>query len=388
MANTYYFRGSAAAVAQVDTLTVAGETIEDTDIFIITMTDESGNTEALSVVAGSTVADTVAATIAAAFNALTHYMFTPITAAAVGSGGQITLTADTAGVPFTATPTTTETGGGDADGQTFTTAATTANSGPNDWNTQANWYDDEGDNDLPGSEAADTVFVEGDSAGAATIKYGLDQSGITVLTALYIARAQVGENGQDGRSPTYLKIKATTVDINYHAGPGNPNHSSPVNIDTTTTASTITVHNSGTNQPTTEPSVNLLANESTTDIYVKKGIVGIATHAGETGKIDILNVSYVTNQTGDAKMYVGSGLTLDEIIQDGGNIELSCTVTTKVEITGGTLDTTKSKSDLTLPYVKLDAPGVYKHSIDKPAVTLTAQIEPVSTTGNVTYTAS
>ena len=383
MANNYFWRGSAAAVAQVDTLTVGG-TVEADDIFIITMTDEKGETEVLSVVAGSTTKTAVATTIAAAFNASTHYMFTPITALAVGE--TVTLTADTAGVPFYAAATTTETGGGGADDQTFIRAATTANSGPYDWNTQANWFDDEGDNDLPGSEAADTVYVEGDSAGNATIKYGLDQDAITVLTALNITRAQVGENGQDGRPPTYLRILATTVNINYPCGPGTPRHSAPVNVDVTTTASTINIYDSGTNNPTTEPAVNILANEATTDIYIKKGIVGIASHAGETGAIDILNVSFVSNRTGDAKVYIGAGLTQDELVMSGGLVEISNSITTKVEVTGGILDTTKSKSAITLPYVKLDPSGIYKHNIDK--VTLTAAIEPVKTTGNVTYAAS
>ena len=383
MANNYFWRGSAAAVAQVDTLTVGG-TVEADDVFIITMTDENKVTEALSVVAGSTVKATVAATIVAAFNASTHYMFIPITALAVDE--TVTLTADTAGVPFYAAATTTESGGGAQDDQTFVRAATTANSGPHDWNTQANWYDTEGDGDLPGSEAADTVYVEGDSAANAIIKYGLNQSAVTLLTALYVTRAQIGENGQDGRPPTYLEIDATTGDINYPTGPGTARHSAPVNINFSDAASTITVHDSGTNNPTTEPAVNILANEATTDVYVKKGIVGVAIHSGETATIDILNVSYVSNRTGDAKVFVGAGLTLDDIVQDGGNIELSCGVATLATITGGTLDTTKSKAALTIAAIKLDAPGVYKHNIDK--VTLTAKIEPVKTTGNVTYTAS
>ena len=380
-----FWTGTAAAVAQVDTLTVGG-TIQTDDVFIITMTDEAGNTEALSVVAGSTVADTVAATIIAAFNLSTHYMFTPVTAVAVGSGGQLTLTADTPGVPFTATPTTTEDGGGAADDQTFTSASTTASSGPFDWNSLDNWI---GDGDLPGVDAADTVYVEGDSTANAIIKYGLQQSGIgNILTALNITRAQIGENGEDGRPPTYLDIIATKVDINYHNGPSTPAFSSPVNVDTGDDPSTITVHNSGTNNLGRESSVNLLCNDVATDIIIKKGIVGIATHAAEATVMDELNVSFVSNINADANVFIGVGITLDDITMNGGVVELSSSVATLVSITGGILDPTKSTADITIAAIKLDPPGVYKHSVTNPAVTLTSKIEPVRSTGNVTYTAT
>lgn len=387
MAQDKFWTGTATAIVQVDTLTVGG-TIDADDVFIITMTDESGNTEALSVTGGSTDADTVAATVAAAFNASTHYMFTPITALAQGAGGTLTLTADSAaGIPFSAAATTTEAGGGAADLQTFIRAATTVNSGPNDWNSLENWRTDDGN--LPGAVAADTVYVEGDASGAAVVKYGLLQSGIAqILTALNITRAQIGENGEDGRTPTYLDIIATNVDINYHKGPGTPLFASPLNIDTGDDPSTIVVHNTGTNSLGTEPSVNLLCNDVATDIFVKKGNVGIAIHAAEATTMDELNVSFVTNITADAKVFVGVGITLDDIVMSGGLVELSSSVATLVSMIGGTLDTTKSTADITIAAIKIDPPAVYKHSVTNPAVTLTAKIEPVRTTGNVTYTAT
>ncbi len=135
MPSTRVWKGDAAAVAQVTTLTVGG-TIEAGDLFKVTIGDKT-----LTVAAANTTAADVADQIVAAWNALTattHPEFAEITAAE-GSGGTLTLTADTAGKPFTVTPTTTEANGGAADDQTFTQAATTASSGPNHWDTAANW---------------------------------------------------------------------------------------------------------------------------------------------------------------------------------------------------------------------------------------------------------
>lgn len=389
MANVFFTGLATPETAQVDTLTVGG-TVEADDVFIITLADENNETLALSVVAGSTNVDTVAATITTAFNLAKDYRFAAVTAAAVGSGGQLTLTADTAGVPFYATPTTTEDGGGAADDQTFTSASTTANISAFDWNVQANWLSSDDIADLPGeTDGNDIVYIEGDSSGNAIIKYGLNQTGTSNnFLNLFITRAQVGENGEDGRTPTYLQAKTATADINYHNGPGTPVLSSPVNLNTGAVASIITVHNTGTNSVGREPSVNLLVNEVNTDIFVKKGSVGVATHAGEATSMDVLDVSFVNNIDADAKVFVGKGITLKNIVMSGGLIELSSGVTVLASIIGGTLDTTKSTADITIAAIKLDPPGVYKHSVTNPAVTLTAKIEPVRTTGKVTYSAT
>src|SRR6185369_11363014 len=101
-------------------------------------------------------------TIRDAFNASTNSLFTGITASATAT--TVVLTSDTAGIPFYCTVSTTETGGGGADAQTFSRASTTANAGPNDWNTDANWS--------TGAKPvnSDNVFFRNN---AVDVKYGL-----------------------------------------------------------------------------------------------------------------------------------------------------------------------------------------------------------------------
>jgi hypothetical protein len=100
---TKRFIGGAVAVAQVDTLTPGG-TIEAGDLFTITLANERAETYTLSVAATGTTVAATCADIIAAFNACNDPRFTRITAAGVGTVGSytaVTLTADTAGEPFT-----------------------------------------------------------------------------------------------------------------------------------------------------------------------------------------------------------------------------------------------------------------------------------------------
>jgi hypothetical protein len=408
MANMYW-KGQAAAVAQVDTFTPGG-TIETGDVFILTVTGENGDTTTVTFANGNSAA-TIAAGLVAAWNASTHYLCTGITASGTAT---VILTADVAGVPFNVVGTTTEAGGGAADDQTFTRAATLANSGPYDWNTQVNWTG--GDGDLPGTDADDVVYVEGDGSTNPVIKYGMNQSAIAnALAALYCTKCQVGENGSAGKNPSYLQIKAAKVEINYNYA-GSPTFASPVNIDVGATASTITVYNSGTNSPATEPSVNIKANENTTDIYVHAGKVGIACHAGETTTCDNIHVIGST-----AYVYIGDGVTLDQIDQrngtvycrsaivtadvyagtfathgtgaittaniKGGTATLNATGTiTNLNMTGGTTDFTANTAARTVTTPKLGIGATVK--FDPAIVTFTNKLQPVESAGNVQLTAA
>lgn len=394
--------GQAAAVAQVDTLTVGG-TVEASDVFSITMTDEMGNAKTLDVVAGSTNVDTVAATIAAAFNALDDYRFSAVTATAVGSGGELTLEADIVGKPFYCTVATTETGGGAADAQTFSRAATTASSGLYDWNSTDNW--DTGA--VPGGAASQNVYIEG-----ATIYYGLVQSAIgNTLDSLHLIGSVVGKDDYNGFGPEYLQIKATTLNINKNIGAGSKN-SSKVNVDLGTTGGTVNVYaGSG------SPGVRLKLNSATVDVNVYGGTVHICNETLETGQLDVLTVDGQ-----QASVYVGSGVTLDDVLLVNGSLVLHCGVTTGMEMqdgkftvdgTGtiasltqyggasilsssgtitaynlisGSADFTQSTTARTVTTMKVDPGGTIKY--DPGVLTLTNQIQPYTTTKALKYVCS
>jgi len=412
MANVRWI-GGATAVAQVDTFTPGG-TIEATDVFILTVTDKAdknGRTCVISAAAGGTTPTDVVTALKAAWNASTDPLCTPVTASGTAT---LILTADTAGIPFSVAGTTTETGGGAADDQTFVRAATVASAGPSHWDTAANW--DSGV--VPGGAASQDVYIENS---ASDIIYGLDQSGISeTLNSLNIGKSftgRIGYNGATGYSGTYLVIKASSVNIGQHSGIGSPAGSGRIMIDTTSTASTITIYDTSSSpSDTNKPSCRLKAASASTVINIKKGKVGIAYESGETTTIGTINQSFVSDQSADASVYIGAGVTLTTYTKTGGSAVLGCAATTVTNsigtlqtigagaiatfnITGGIVtsnsvgtitalnvisgiaDFTGSQSARTVTMPKVGAGGQIKY--DPSIVTMTNKIQPYLSSGNI-----
>lgn len=331
---TKRFIGGLAAVAQVDTLTPGG-TIEAGDLFKITLTNERGETYTLSVAAtGTTVAQTCQ-DIITAFNACGDPRFTRITAAGVGSVGAytaVTLTADTAGEPFYCSVETTESGGGAADDQTFTRTATTANSGPYDFNLTGNWLG----GILPVD--GDTVYIDN------IVKYGLAQS--SIQPAYLKITKQVGQYADAGCLPAYLAIGAAIVDIDLASG-------GPVLVDTGTDASVITVYNSPASSYTNTPVVWIKADDNATTVTVRKGVVGIGWGDGETTTINKVDVLYTTQKTTDSTVYIGDGVTFSgttpKVNHKGGTVLLrSAATVAEINSDDGNLTTEGSFAVTTL----------------------------------------
>lgn len=406
MAATLKWTGASTAVAQVDTITVGG-TVEATDIFILTVTGWDGTSYALSTVAGSTTKSEVATTIAAAWNASTNALLTPITAEGVGD--TVVLTADTAGVAFSVAATTTETGGGAADDQTFTLANTTASAGPLHWDTAGNW--DGGV--VPGAAADHTVYVENAST---DILYGLDQSGIAnTLAALHIGKSftgKIGVNGAAGEVGTYLQIVSTIINIGKHIGSGTPSGSGRIMLDAGTVASTINVYGTASSSTdTNKPCVRIKATEATTVCNVSDGKVGIAYESGETSTLATIRVD-------GGEVYIGDGTTLTTFYKTSGECNLVCGCTTAtnesgtlsiygsgaittinqigngntylygtgtittLNVTDGVADQSKSIDLRTITTVKVGGDGRFIY--DPVFTTLTNQVQPYSATGSKT----
>lgn len=151
---------TATLVAMVRTFQVTTYDVGTT--YTLTRTGEDGSTAAVSVIAAGTVNDTATA-LAAAWNASANRLLTPITALA--STDTVTLTADTAGVPFVVAGSV-----AGATGTMGTGTTTVANAGPNDYGCATNWAEGA----IPA--ASDDVLIQG----AVPILYGLDQSAIEV----------------------------------------------------------------------------------------------------------------------------------------------------------------------------------------------------------------
>lgn len=316
------FVGNAVAVAQVDTLTVGG-TVEADDLFLSTI-----NGKALSVTAGSTVVATVATTFAAAWNALDSTIwpeFAEVTAAAT-AGGALTLTGDTAGYPFTETPSTTEAGGGAADLQTFTKTATTACSGPNFYSTAANW-------DTAAAPAGgDTVYIDNSDV---DILYGLSNAGAT-LAAIYIAKSYTGDIGLPKFNSNaveypeyrtdYLAIDATIVDVG--GGPGLGSRRIKINNGSVQTA--VTVHGTGFPAETSLEAFLWKGTHASNTLTVADGSVGVAVFGGEVATILTLKVD-------GGNVRLGAGVTLGTATVNGGTVEINCAVATLLTVYGGTV---------------------------------------------------
>lgn len=348
---TIIWEGGAAEIAQVDELTPGG-TIEADDRFIVTVGGKSVNVAA----GGTTVADVTAA-VEAAWNASTEPEHQEITA--VDQTTYISMTADTAGVPFDMTVSTTEAGGGAADDQTFVntsdgTGNSVLNSSPNDGNVLTNWSGGA----LPtGSD--DIVF--GNST--VDLLYGLDAIGdVTgcVIDSTYTGRIGLPRNNANGYveyRTRFLQLGTglATLDVGQGQATGSGRMNLAIGNRSADTA--INVYQTGTAIETGIPALLLTTGTQSADttLTVNRGDVGIAAGAGETAVIDTLTMGYIDRITSDATVTVGSGVTLTTINKSGGEATIATNVTTATQ-TDGTLTI---NGTATLTTLNLDGGTIY-----------------------------
>jgi hypothetical protein len=312
---TAIWKGDAQNVAQVTRCTVGG-TIEAGDEFTLAVGSKS-----LTVVAGSTSATAVAAAIVAAWNGLSVTSFPEMAAIAASDagGGSLDLTAKTAGVPFSVALTTRESGGGAADGQTFTQSTVTAASGGAFWSVPANWST----GSVPGS--GDDVVIQ---HSANSILYGLDQSTVT-LASLTIDQSYTGaiglpRSGAGGAveyRERYLKIGATQIVIGRGDGAG----SSRLQIDTQGEQTTLHVLNSGTPSDADGRAVLWKGTHAANAVLVAKGSFAAAHFAGEIATLASLKQGFRQNVASDSDVRLGPGCSLAACVISklGGTLEVN-----------------------------------------------------------------
>ena len=321
--------GGAEAVAQVTEWIFAG-TWEADDVINVTI-----GTRTESVEAGDTVIATIVNTLFAALNASTQAEFAEITWSR--SGNNLVGTADTAGTPFIATVATTETGGGAADAQTIDGAASstgvdsTACTGPNHADNAQNWSGAA----LPVD--SDTI-VFADST--VDCLYGL--TGINDVVAAVFEVHQT-YTGKIGLPPTnaagayyeyrtrFLTLEAATI---LRVGVGEGTGSNRVLIDTLAGASAVLVLGTGSPEANAQAAFFWKGTHASNTLTVQKGHVGVGLYAGEVATVATLNVGYQTNPAGDAKVYLGTGVTLTTINQSGGILHTRSNVTTMNQTDG------------------------------------------------------
>lgn len=293
-------------VAQVRTFTITADSTSNTAVWTLTVTMDDGSTTTITYTEdGSPTVAEIATGLYTAWNAGTHPEVLRIQAANP-SDGVLTLTARTAGRPFTVTL-------ADSDDGTHTESNTTANVGNNDYNTARNWSL----NTVPAS--TNDVVIGGPTSGqSVSILYGLNQSAVDIDEF----NVQKDYNGQIGREEDgksyYLRIDPDSVD---YQGASNL---ALIDIGSANISPQIECNGS----PLTGKFALYLKGSNIATLEVRKGKVGVAPLTGETTTVATLLVSFISNPLSDSDVTVGSGVTLTTVTQSGGKLDLRCAATT------------------------------------------------------------
>lgn len=310
---TVRFRGDAPAVAQVNTVTPASVTSGNT--FTCTI-----NSKAITVTATAATVANVTGLMTTAINASDIAEFEEITA--TDSTTHVTLTANTAGKPFTQTSSSAD-GSGSA-GHSFVTATTTSSSGPNHWGTAANWSGGA----VPVN--SDDVYIENTDV---DLLYDMNQSSVT-LTSLNIAASYTGRIGlpdydEEGDYYEYktkpLTIMSTTVNVGYGDGSG----SSRIRLSLGNNTTTLNVNGTGSPSDSAIPSLTVAGHASATyTVNITQGSVGFANNVSEVCVLGTVRLGNEGNTTGDVSVLFGSGCTITTIEMSGGAAQSYAGVTT------------------------------------------------------------
>ncbi|HEV8004032.1 MAG TPA: hypothetical protein VGP63_29470 [Planctomycetaceae bacterium] len=311
---TKIWSGNAAAVMQVTTLTPASPSANDT--FKVTVNNKLVSYQT----AAGTVAD-VCNGLATALANSTYAEFKEFVPQS--TGGTITLTGVTAGVPFTATTSVTTSGSA-----TFTASVTVSCTGPNFWDNAANWST----NSVPAS-GDDVVFNSGNVA----CLYNLTQTAVT-LQSLTLYQGYTGtiglplynNKGYYEYRATELAVSATTINVGQLTGQG----SGRIKLNVGSNSCTLNIYATG--QPLEQgyPSLTWRGTSSSNVVNANKGQIGIAFFPGQTASVNNLNIGYVSNVAGDVQLTVGAVATLTTVTQNGGNVTLYGGMTTLLAAAG------------------------------------------------------
>ncbi len=332
------WQGDAPAVAQVDLLTIAltwatGDTLTltiGTQTLVLTVGTDSTTTQvalaAKEMINGDAQTGTGDHTFSNTGNNILE--FNEITATA--ALGVVTLTADTAGKPFTMSVT----GDGTAGDGTAVISASIVNSGPNVWDTAQNW-----------STGLVPVATDGPTIdGNVSIKYGLSQAGATLasLTILQTFTAQEGiglpKNNVAGYAEyrdDYLAIDATIVNIGQ--GDSTAGGSGRIKIDSGTVQTQLNLYNKGSRAEVGVPAVLWKGTHVDNVINVNRGDLGVAFFDVETAAFVTMKMGFISASGSDAQVVVGDGVDHKaggKIEKIGGNLSIASDIITLTSSVG------------------------------------------------------
>lgn len=332
---TNYWLGTADLVAQISTVQITA------DDAATTYTITRGN-ETVSVSGTGTGVNDTATALKNALDGSSIPYFAAITWTV--STDTVTGTADTSGVPFTATSS--------VNGGTGTIGAvteSTAAAGPSIWTTPANWS-------LGVAPVSTDDVIIRDSA--VNIAYGLTNTAV-LLASLRIEETYTGKVGLNRTAfhtsadaettdttktepeAIYLKIGAEVCDISQHFGPGSPNGSQRIMIDNSDTdANVTTVYGTASSSSETGlPAVRLLfSGAGASTLYVRDAPAGVGVAVDEPTEATTISKVSVSASGSSTTVQIGAGTAITAFEQTGGDnvIEAAGTIAT-VDAAGGAL---------------------------------------------------
>ena len=362
--------GRAAAVAQVASATITA--YDATTTYKVTI-----GTKVISTVGTGGTVTTTATALAALLNASTDPYFATITWSS--NAGTVTGTADTAGEPFVATS---SVSGGAGTFGAF--ANTTANAGPNEFTSAANWL-------------SGTAPVNGDTLIFANsnvdLLWGLDQTGLT-FAELRVFDSFTGAIGLPDRTfrmagadsataseyrVTHLTATAFTKgNLGMPGGTSVGSGSGRLKFDGASGNSTWTIYSTAsiaTDGAGYEPTI-IKGGSSSSFVYVLAGTVGLATaNTSDTASFSVISAggtgttssggllsSTSSGSTSGPTINVGPGVTVVTIsIASGTVVNLGASPSGTVYVNGGTYKTYKSGTHAT---VNVGTGGTWTHLSD------------------------
>lgn len=289
---------------------------------------------------GNTDVDGTAAALLTALQASDHPYFTSIVWSVVTD--TIQGTAVEAGNPWIAIST--------VDLGTGTFAAYNQlleNRSPNGWDYDLNWSLGV----IP--VTGDVVILENSNV---SIRWGLEQSAQTLLRFL-IKKSFTGKIGlkekefavsANGETTVntaieyrqkYLNIKASDVQIGENLQSTTAQGSGLIKLDLDDAVSIVTIYDSASSQETNKPAIQLLANNASTQIFVRKAKGGIGIAVGEAFETSLIASVDIGENMVSNGVQLGAGVTFTSWTQKSGKnfIESAATIAL-IDCYGGTLN--------------------------------------------------
>lgn len=301
--------GNALLASQVNTLTPGSVTIGN--VFTVAI-----NSKAVSFTATANTVANVTAGLTAAINASVYPEFLEITAA--DNTTTLSLTARTAGIPFTATPSA-ATGAG-TPGATLS-GSVAAGSGPNDVNVAANWS--------LGAVPVATNDVVFDLSSVDAL-WNLDTLVAVALTSLTIRASYTGRLGLPDYNgsyyeyrPKYFQCLSTTVTV----GDGPGASSGRIKLDLGATQAALTVYSTGSPGDQGVEALLLKGTHASNTLIAYSGSIGIAIDTGSVSTFATITTGPTTGGS-SVQLRCGSGVTLTTVKQDAGTVQLNGACTT------------------------------------------------------------